>query len=57
MSYKVHKFNIRMTADKDQLEQFLNSLTGNVVAIFPNVTMKAFWVHQVDFLYIVEKVS
>ena len=57
MSYKVHKFNIRMTADKDQLEQFLNSLSGEVVAIIPNVTMKAFWVHVVNFLLIVEKVS
>ena len=57
MSYKVHKFNIRMTADKDQLEQFLNSLSGDVVAIIPNVTMKAFWVHVVNFLLIVEKVS
>ena len=57
MSYKVYKFNIRMTADKDQLEQFLNSLHGEVGAIIPKVTMKAFWVHQVDFLLVVEKLN
>jgi len=46
-----------MTSDKDKLEQFLNSLTGEVVAIIPNVTVRAFWIHQVDFLLIVEKNS
>jgi hypothetical protein len=48
---------IRITSDKDKLEQFLNSLTGEVVAIIPNVTVRAFWIHQVDFLLIVEKKS
>jgi hypothetical protein len=57
LNYKVHRFDIRMTKDKDKLEQFLNSLSGEVVAIIPNVTVKAFWIHQVDFLLIVEKTS
>ena len=53
MKYRVHKFNISMTKDQSKLEQFLNSLEGDVVAIIPNVT----WVPktQVDFLLIVEK--
>jgi hypothetical protein len=46
-----------MTADQSKLEQFLNSLEGEIIAIIPNVTMSAFWVHKVDFLLIVEKVS
>ena len=44
-----------MTTDHSRLEQFLNSLEGEIVAIIPNVT----WAPktQVDFLLIVEKVG
>lgn len=38
--YKVHRFNIKMTSDQSKLEQFLNSLDGEVVAIIPNVNPK-----------------
>jgi hypothetical protein len=55
MKYRVHRFNIRMTADQTKLEQFLNSLEGEVVAIIPNVT--PFPATFVDFLLIVEKVG
>ena len=57
MKYRVHRFDIRMTKDGDKLEQFLNNLHGEVVSIVPNVNMKAYWVHQVDFLLIVEKLK
>jgi hypothetical protein len=55
MKYRVHRFNIKMTSDQSKLEQFLNSLEGEVVAIIPNVT----WAPktQVDFLLIVEKLG
>jgi hypothetical protein len=55
MKYRVHRFNIRMTADQTKLEQFLNSLEGEIVAIIPNVT--PFPATFVDFLLIVEKVG
>lgn len=55
MSYKVHHFKMRMTKDEENLERFLNSLDGEVVSIIPNVTIKAFWVHEVDFVLVVEK--
>ena len=55
MKYKVHRFEMRMSADQDRLERFLNDLKGEVVSVLPNVTMKAFWVHEVDFVLIVEK--
>lgn len=55
MKYKVHRFDMKMTRDGDNLERFLNSLEGEVVSIVPNVTMKALWIHVVDFLLIVEK--
>lgn len=57
MKYKVHRFNIKMTSDQTRLEQFLNSLEGEIVAIIPNVTLGFFWAHRVDFLLIVEKVG
>jgi len=57
MKYRVHRFDIKMTRDQGKLEQFLNNLEGEVVAIIPNVTMQAFWVHHVNFLFIVEKVG
>ena len=58
MKYRVHHFNIKMTSEQGKLEQFLNSLEGEVVAIIPNVTPFAFSLHaHVDFLLIVEKVG
>ncbi|MCP8305412.1 MAG: hypothetical protein H3Z50_08130 [archaeon] len=56
--YKVHKFKIEMTRDESKLEEFLNSLEGEVVAVIPNVTdSKPFHYSTVDFLFIVEKVG
>jgi len=58
MKYRVHRFNIKMTTDQGKLEQFLNSLEGEVIAIFPNVTVTPFtWAARVDFLLIVEKIG
>ena len=55
MKYRVHQFNISMTKDQIKLEQFLNNLEGEVVAIIPNVT--PFPATFVNFLLIVEKVG
>ncbi len=57
MKYKVHRYDLSMTRDKDKLELFLNSLEGKVVAIIPNVTIKIMWAPQVDFLLIVEELA
>lgn len=55
MKYRVHQFNISMTRDQVKLEQFLNNLEGEVIAIIPNVSpFPATWV---NFLLIVEKVG
>jgi len=51
--YRVHRFSLNMTDDQSKLEQFLNSLEGEIVSIIPNVTW--FPKVQVDFLLIVEK--
>jgi hypothetical protein len=56
MKYRVHRFDISMTKDQTRLEQFLNSLEGEVVAIVPNITLGLTAPH-IDFLLIVEKVG
>lgn len=56
MKYRVHHFNISMTKDQTKLEQFLNSLEGEVVAIIPNITLGITAPH-IDFLLIVEKLG
>jgi len=45
-----------MTTDQSELEKFLNSLEGEIIAIIPNVTLGFLWAHRIDFLLIVEKV-
>lgn len=55
--YRVHRFDLKMTSDQSKLEQFLNSLEGEIVAIIPNVTVYFFWIHKIDFLLIVERVT
>lgn len=57
MKYRVHRFSIRMTTDQGRLEEFLNSLEGEVIAIVPNVTLGFFWAHRVDFVLVVEKLG
>ena len=57
MTYKVHRFDIRMSTDQGKLEQFLNGLKGEVVAIVPNVTVSFMWAHRVDFVLVVGKVG
>ena len=56
--YRVHRFDIDMAKDQRALEQFLNTLEGEVVAIIPSVIPK-FTVRgagaTVNFLLVVEK--
>ena len=60
MRYRIHHFELKMTKDKDKLEQFLNGLEGEVIAIIPNVQPKFLPIGAtavVDFLLIVEKIK
>jgi len=57
MKYKIHRFDVRMTKDQTRLEQFLNNLEGEIVAIIPNVAVMVFWIHRINFLFIVEKLK
>lgn len=38
MRYRVHRFDIDLSKDQMKLEQFLNQLDGEVVAIIPSIT-------------------
>jgi hypothetical protein len=55
--YRVHRFDLKMTADQSRLEQFLNSLEGEIVAIVPNIAIGVLWAHRVDFVLVVEKLA
>ena len=57
MAYRVHRLDIRLGSDQSRLEQFLNGLTGDVVAVIPNVVTRAFWLTRVDFVLVVEKTT
>ena len=59
MKYKVHRLDIDLTKGQSTLEQFLNSLTGEVITIIPNVNPKftpGGMGAKVDFLLIIEKI-
>lgn len=62
MKYKVHKFEIHMEDDQYKLENFLNSLKGEIVAVIPNnksVTLAQIYgiSRKIDFLLIIEKTN
>jgi len=62
MKYKVHKLEINMEKDQNKLEEYLNTLQGEVISIIPNnkkmSLLQIYGVtYKVDFLLIVEKVS
>jgi hypothetical protein len=52
----IHEIDVRMTADREHVESFLNSLNGDVIAIIPNVhNILGSNLIGVDFLWVVEK--
>jgi hypothetical protein len=62
MKYKVHKFEIHMEDDQRKLEDFLNSLKGEIVAVIPNnksVSLAQIYgvSRKIDFLLIIEKTN
>ncbi len=62
MKYKVHRFEINMEREQHDLEIFLNSLSGELVSIIPNIrktTLAQIYgvTRKIDFLLVVEKQS
>lgn len=54
MKYRVHRFDMSMRRDIGRLEEFLNSLDGEVVAVIPNVYPSIVGA-AVDFVLVVER--
>jgi hypothetical protein len=62
MKYRIHQFEIRMEKDRQKLEDFLNSLKGDVVSVIPNnknlgLAQVYGLARRIDFLLIVEKID
>lgn len=57
MKYKVHRFDLNMSKDKDKLEHYLNGFHGEVISLVPHVTYGFFFVPKVDFFLITEKIE
>jgi hypothetical protein len=60
MRYKVHRLEVNKENMHEKLENFLNTLNGEIISIFPNVrpTFQMMGATaKVDFLLIVEKLE
>lgn len=60
MRYKVRRLDLNMNTERGKLEDYLNSLKGEIISIIPNVKPTFQFMGataKVDFLYIVEKVE
>ncbi len=58
MKYKVHRIEVNSDNMQEKLEQFLNTLIGEVISVIPNVRpslMILGGTAKIDFLLIVEK--
>ena len=58
MKYRVHRIEVNRDNMQEKLEQFLNTLNGEVISVLPNVrpTFQLMGATaKVDFLIIVEK--
>lgn len=60
MKYKVHRLEVKSKDMHEKLEQFINTLNGEIISIIPNVkpTFQPMGATaKVDFLLIVEKME
>lgn len=60
MKYRVHRLEVKEDAAQEKLEQFLNQLEGDVLAVVPYVTpvfQGMGGTSRVAFLLVVEKVQ
>lgn len=60
MKYRVHRIEVKSDTMQEKLEQFLNTLEGEVISVIPNVRptlMILGGTAKVDFLLVVEKIK
>jgi len=60
MKYQVHKFEIDMERDQMALQEYLNTLRGEVVSVIPhnrNISLAQIYgvSRKIDFVFIIEK--
>jgi hypothetical protein len=57
MKYRVHRLDVKKDDIREKLEDFLNKLEGEVIAVIPNVT-QYFMMYgaKINYVLIVEKV-
>ncbi len=58
MKYKVHRIQVNKENMQEKLEQFLNTLSGEIVSVIPQVTT-LFLVYgsRISHLLVVEKIA
>lgn len=57
MKYKVHRLDVKKDDIREKLEDFLNKLDGEVIAVIPNVTQYIMmYGAKINYVLIVEKV-
>ena len=60
MKYKVHRLYVKGNNMQDKLEEFINTLSGEVISIVPNVRPSFQLMGasaKIDYLLIVEKLN
>ena len=60
MKYRVHRIDVKRDNMQNRLEQFINSINGEVISIIPDVrpTFQLMGATaKVDFLLVVEKIN
>jgi len=58
MKYRVHRLEVNRDNMQEKLEQLLNTLAGDVVAVMPNVRPYFLcYGGKVDFVLVVEKLK
>jgi hypothetical protein len=55
MRYRVHRLEVSPARDQTRLEQLVNGLVGEVIAIASKVAIRPFRAHRNDFLPLVER--
>jgi len=60
MRYRVHRVEVNKENMQEKLEELVNKVKGDVVAVIPNVRPTVQWMgatSKVDFLLVAEKVA
>ncbi len=58
MKYKVHRIEVNRDNMQDKIEQFLNTLDGEVISVLPSVTQYfLMYGAKIDFVLVIEKVK